>query len=76
MAIDRGWWKWHEKNSKKSPCYMCKEQHYKCHGSCEEYLKYSQRMREEQAALRKNRNAPFTHSSSKHRIDKKWSRED
>ena len=23
-----------------SPCYQCKERHYKCHGQCERYAQY------------------------------------
>lgn len=65
-----------EENARKSPCFGCEKQSYKCHGSCEEYLQYSEQIRKEKEAFRKHRDAQFTNSSNRHRKDKKWSKED
>lgn len=38
-------------DGKTSPCKGCSERHEACHGHCEKYLEFAQRLREKNKAL-------------------------
>ena len=43
-------------DNKKAPCYGCERREPLCHGSCEDYKRFSQAREEELEAIRKKRN--------------------
>lgn len=70
--VDYGYDKWLHTNARKSPCYMCKERHHKCHSDCNHYLEFKAEREKEMETVRKQNELNVTEKLERKAKDRKW----
>lgn len=70
--VDYGYDKWLHTNARKSPCYMCKERHHKCHSDCDRYLEFKEKRSKETETVRKQNELNVTEKLERKAKDRKW----